>query len=143
MDSTRPKRTELSNPLRYPSADAIEMELAKLAIRRQASITPADLAVYSEDLAGFLMPDLTEGLRSFVRPRERGETAFPDVGSIIEACKVARGERLQREALEREQRAAQEEAEHRATHPEEYFSIADDPDFKALFEKASRRVTIQ
>ena len=112
------------------------MQLAKLAIRRQAAITAMDLKVYAEDLAGFLMLDLLAGLNSFVRPRETGETAFPDVGSIIAACRASRGERLQQEAVESEQRALLEEQEHRRDHPEDYFDVATDPDFQRLMSKA-------
>ena len=69
--------------------------------------------------------DLQAALRSFVRPREAGETAFPSLGDIERACEVARGKRYQAEDAERLRRIELEEAEHRRLHPEEYMRAED------------------
>jgi hypothetical protein len=71
--------------------------MTKLAVRRQAKLSDGDYRVLSEDLAQFELEDIERGLDDLgERPRELGETAFPDWPALKEAVmKYARPRRAQ------------------------------------------------
>jgi hypothetical protein len=98
--------------------------LAKLGVRRQAKLAPADYLVFAEDLMDFEMMDIQSGLESLSsRPRNEGETAFPEVAVMV--AEVQAAGRIRRIAEVRERRLADEarEAARRRTHPEEFEPI--------------------
>jgi len=100
--------------------------LTKLAVRRQAKLSPQDYLVLAEDLLPYEASDIETALDQLGRrPRREGETAFPDLGSIEEEVRAIRSERRACEAKERERQQLLEEAEHRRLHPEEYMRAED------------------
>jgi hypothetical protein len=97
--------------------------LAKLGVRRQAKLATEDYLVFAEDLMPYELTDIQSGLESLSsRPRNEGETAFPESAAVIAEVKYARRDR--KAAEERERRIADEAAERRRreTHPEEYIA---------------------
>ncbi len=65
--------------------------LAKLMVGRQATVSDDDLHVYLEDLADIepaIVAAACETLRK--RPKREYETAFPCIGDILEACRLAK-----------------------------------------------------
>lgn len=64
--------------------------LAKLAIRRQATIHDGDFAVYLEDIAEIPVATVERACDTIGRePRREYETAFPALGDLLKACRVA------------------------------------------------------
>lgn len=83
------------------------------------------------------MVDLEAAMKSIaLRPRAEGETAFPEVATIIAETEAAR--RKRRIAGERERRIADEAAElrRRRTHPEEFEAFGP-ADIEALAKKSA------
>lgn len=73
---------------------------------------------------GYELTDIQSGLELLSsRPRSEGETAFPEIATIVDSVKLAARER--RIAGQRELRIAEEaaEARRRRLHPEEYEPI--------------------
>lgn len=103
--------------------EQIQTLLAKLGVRRQARLDPMDYLVLAEDLAGYELADVEEGLE-LLKHRQEFEPSFPDLGMIEQAIEKVIRER--RWAKAREERAAKaaaaDEAEetHRREHPEDY-----------------------
>lgn len=118
------RETGLSRHWPQVSERTVKLELTRLAVRRQAQIGTLELEVYAPELTQFAELDFDEGLRSFHRPRAQGETAWPALDDLLEACRDARFRRLTLERRTRERQAEEEERQHRLAHPEEYFSVA-------------------
>lgn len=112
---SQPWPTSHENDLR------ISAEFVRLAEARQATISSATLELYSSRLVDYQLEDVREGLTKLsLRPRAEGETAFPDLGTVIGAVKDARRDRrIAEEQREQREAWAAEEA-HRRDHPEEY-----------------------
>lgn len=68
-----------------PSAvDQIKVALATMACYRGATVTPEYLNAFSARLAQEHLPGVLESLRRLGEtPREEGETALPDLGTIL------------------------------------------------------------
>lgn len=95
-------------------------------MRRQAKLSREDYLVFADDLMGFDLRDVEAGLdRIGMRPRNEGETAFPDVATLQMAVRAARGVRIACEAKERERQHDLIAEQHRKDHPELYCSTAD------------------
>lgn len=98
--------------------------LTKFAERRQAQVTTATLLTFAEDLSKYPLGDIEAGLLSISsRRRADGETAFPEIATVVD--EVLSAGRNRRIAEERERRMADEATERRRreTHPEEFEPI--------------------
>lgn len=61
--------------------------LAELSIRRQADVSKETYAVFAEDLMPFPIDDVRQACKNIgSTPRQQGEKAFPEVGTIIAEC---------------------------------------------------------
>jgi hypothetical protein len=87
--------------------------LTMLAERRQAQVSPGTLLTFSMDLATYSLRDIDQALRQIgMMPRREGETAFPDIATIMEAVRgVVRANRVQEPTS----------GERWATHVEEFW----------------------
>lgn len=83
------KETQLSKPSSDRSKqDQIKIQLAKMAIRRQAKMGETEYAVYAYELLHYDLEDITEALDMIgLTARGEGESALPDVGTILEAIR--------------------------------------------------------
>ena len=77
----------------------VDPEIGKLLIviaeARQASVTAETLRVYGKALASHAVQDVRSGLVQIAqRPKREGETAFPDLGTVLQAVSAAQRERL-------------------------------------------------
>ncbi|HTV56513.1 MAG TPA: hypothetical protein VMI06_16575 [Terriglobia bacterium] len=75
-------------------AQWVVMQLTALAEARQAAVTPQTLWLYAQALNGHAQPDISgavEGLS--MTPRGAGETAFPDLATLIAAVTLAKQRR--------------------------------------------------
>lgn len=71
----------------------VEM-LAILCIRRQAKLSSQDFQVFAADLEEFELQDIEVALERLGKnPRTEGETAFPDCGTLLLACRTERSKR--------------------------------------------------
>lgn len=113
MELTRARANQLSTPSSGPSKqEEIKVMLAKLAIRRQAKIAELEFMVFSEDLMLYDLKDIQSAMELLSsRPRGEGETAFPEVATIIAEI---RGSVRGRRALEIEAEKRQREEEYKA-----------------------------
>ena len=99
---------------------SISAELFKLAEARQASVSNATLELYSSHLAHFQLEDVREGLRKLsLRRRQEGETAFPDLATVLDTVDDARRDRRIAEENEKKREAEEAEAAYWRDHPEE------------------------
>lgn len=81
--------------------EEIKMALAKLAVRRQATIGEAELNIFSDDLMRFDLRDVFSALDKIgMRPRAEHELAFPESGAIVKAVEFAEESRKSRIRLE-------------------------------------------
>jgi hypothetical protein len=61
-----------------------------LCIRRQARLSRADYQVFASDLEGFDLPVIERALERLGKtPCAEGKAAFPDSGTLIQACRDA------------------------------------------------------
>lgn len=77
--------------------------LAKMAMLRQAETSALTLNLYSAELAerGIAVEVVVRACAALQEtPRREGETAFPDLGTLLKACSVAK------EAIRQERNAA-------------------------------------
>src|SRR5579862_6013326 len=73
-------------------------QLTILAEARQAAVSAATLELFSSELAQFEVEDIAAGIRTLSLTRRRdGETAFPDLATIVEAVTVKKVRRLREE----------------------------------------------
>lgn len=97
-------------------------QLMWLAEVRQASVSPDTLALYLKEINLFDQRDIERAIRKMGRKsRREGETAFPDLGSLLEAIgreKMARYEAEQQAEYQKYLKDIEE-------HPEKFVSIAD------------------
>lgn len=86
---TKAREMQLTTRSSGPSKqEEIKILLAKLAIRRQAKVGELEFMVFSEDLMPYETRDIQLALESLSsRPRDEGETAFPDTAKILEAVR--------------------------------------------------------
>lgn len=117
------RETSLSRHLPRVSVAEVKLELTRLAVRRQARIGTLELDVYAPEMTQFATLDFLAGLRTFHRPRAQGETAWPPLDDLIEACERARFTRLTEERNRRERMAEESERRHRLEHPEDFFPV--------------------
>ncbi len=121
----KPRASEISP--RSPSSVAvakktIAADLSYLATARQAQVDPVVLGVYYEALKDFPLDEIATACKDLARStRREGETAMPDLGTILEAVRYAGRFRAAREV----QREREREDRHLAEHPEEYVAVRD------------------
>lgn len=83
--------------------------LGKMALERQAEAAKEVLMLYAARLVNFEQQDIWEAVEKItLTRREPGETAFPDVATVIDAVKAAR---YKRESIERQRKRDEESAE--------------------------------
>ena len=123
---TAVKPLEISLRQERPSSLWVTKSLTALATARQATLSRDTLILYASEICDFREDDVSKAIRKIaVRPREEGETAFPDLGTLLKAIKSERSERVNEEEAKRsadEYGAIQED---RRLHPEKYFSVND------------------
>ncbi len=101
--------------------------LTKLSYARQAPLDPNMLAYYSQELAQLNQIDAHQAIDHLCKTRRsEGETAFPDLPTILECVRTFRARREQEEARAK----ITAEDQHRKDHPEEYVWIGDIPEFQ-------------
>jgi hypothetical protein len=107
--------------------------LVKFSIRRQAAINTETLLVYADDLKHLDLPAIEEGLRVLsLTPRAEGETAFPDIGTVLQAVRRIINPRYQRIALDE----INARALHREANPEMYIT---DDETKAMVDRLAAK----
>jgi hypothetical protein len=80
-------------------------------VRRQAKLDDEDYKVFASDLEEYELADIEAGLSQIgKRPRDEGETAFPSLGTMLAAIKLARRQRCDRESEEYRRRQDEEDA---------------------------------
>jgi hypothetical protein len=90
-------------PFDSPS-QKIKIALTELACFRQAKVEAGTLIIFAKRLVSENLSDVLEGLRKLQeRRREEGETAFPEIGSILAAVAAAAGRRKAAASLATEQ----------------------------------------
>jgi len=106
----------------------ISAELIRLAEARQASsgLSEASLEIYSQELSSrFRLDDIRAGLHVLaLTRREDGDTAFPDVGTVLAAVREAVRERHAARTAEAKRMRDDAEERHRKEHPEEYVHVS-------------------
>lgn len=137
MDSSKEKQLRastqhnaLSTSLQNADAHDVKVStivllLAKLGIRRQAKLEDADYLLLADDLSGKDLRDIEAGLGALAqRPREAGETAFPDLGTMLQFIKAAANARITREHEAAAKEAREAKDRHVREHPEEYVTVS-------------------
>jgi hypothetical protein len=77
-------------------------------------------------LAEFREDDVSVAIRKIAfREREQGETAFPDLGTIVNEVRTVRNRRSLEEQLQASREEDARRAEDRRLHPERYFGMAE------------------
>jgi hypothetical protein len=100
----------------------IATSLSYLATARQGQIDAVTLDVYCTELKAFPIDEVMAAVKDLARtPREPGETAMPDLGTVLAAVKYAGRFRIVQEA----EREREREERHRTEHPEAYVSVRD------------------
>jgi hypothetical protein len=83
-DKALTQRSELSKKSK------IVILLTALGIRRQAKLDVEDYLLYASDLESYEMADLENAVGELAKkPRAEGQTAFPDIATILEAVRGA------------------------------------------------------
>lgn len=105
--ASRPEPNAISTQLDRPSLSSVVKLLMTLAEVRQATVSPETLKLYAHRLSCFQLGDIRLGLsRLAERPRQAGETAFPDRATIVQEVRQAeinrRGVEARKLAEERE-----------------------------------------
>jgi hypothetical protein len=114
----------LTQPSGLSKLSKIVMLLTALAIRRQAKLSEQDYQVFASDLEPFEIVDLETATKAIAqRPRAEGETAFPEIATIIGEVQAAGRSRRTAEARERRLADEAEERRRRESHPEEFEPI--------------------
>jgi len=78
--------TALAKPSELSKKSKIVMLLATLGIRRQAKLDKEDYLVFASDLEKYELADIEAGIAA-LPPKRDGQTAFPDVDTILEAVR--------------------------------------------------------
>jgi hypothetical protein len=94
--------TLMHSPKPSPSSiKEISKLLTKFAERRQAQVNPSTLLTFADDLSSYQLSDIDQALMRIASvPRRDGETAFPEVATILEAV---RGVIRARKAIENDE----------------------------------------
>lgn len=96
--------------------------LTKFSLRRQAAVNPETLALFASDLMHVELADLESALTELSnRPRRDGETAFPDLATVLETVRGVRRIRGEHKAID----AENERVAHYKAHPELYMTTED------------------
>ena len=136
---TGQKQTAISKQRAKPSLNSLATMLAWLAQARQASLSKDTVKLYATELGDYLEQDVQAGIRRLgTTPRREGETAFPDLGTVLEAVRSARGARQRYQ--EAEERAAEFAAyqKDRAENPELYGRMEIVDSLNAAIERKGR-----
>lgn len=142
LSKARPNQ-QLTQPSELSKLSKIVMLLGALAIRRQAKLTDQDYQVFASDLEPFEIADIEAGTFAIAQiPKEKGDTAFPEIADIKQAVVMAG--RSRRTAEARERRIADEAAERRRreTHPEEFEAFGP-ADLEALAKKSAGKFSFE
>jgi hypothetical protein len=84
------------------------------------------MKLYSARLANFAQDDILAAIdQLMLTKRQQGETAFPDLATVVEAVELVALRRRQAEAAAKEKAAREAEERNRKEHPENYFNMAD------------------
>lgn len=97
MEISKARPNQVSTQPNEPSKQSrIVLLLAQLGIRRQAKLDPEDYQVFAADLSNYALGDIRTGFKNLAsRPRREGETAFPDLGTMLhEIDNAARARRI-------------------------------------------------
>lgn len=118
-------RTAISRPLQTISPKSTVAKLLLiLSEARQANLSDTALKIYASQLSKHPIEDVQAAVTSLsLSKRQEGETAFPDLATLDEACILAGRPRRQAEYAREQARIAEDESRHRAEHPEEYVDI--------------------
>lgn len=82
--ASRPVQNAISTPLGRPSLSSVVTLLTALAESRQATVSPQTLKLYAHRLSCFPLCDIRLALSRIAdRPRQDGQTAFPDRGTLV------------------------------------------------------------
>jgi hypothetical protein len=88
ITARRQETSMLSKQQTVSHESNIRKLLTILAERRQAQVTPGTLLTFSKDLAVYSLSDIDQALMRIASvPRREGETAFPEVATILEAVR--------------------------------------------------------
>jgi hypothetical protein len=123
---TRQKPTALSKAQENSCLSFRTKALTLMALRRGAAVSKEALELAARDLLPFDDCDVQAATVEIgFTPREEGETAWPDTGTLVGL--VRRKARLRRDEAEARQHAADERtmAEERRLHPELFINLAD------------------
>ena len=121
-----PKPLAISQSCKPPSQSWVMKQLALLATARQATVSRDTYLLYASEISDYPEDEISRAIRKFaLRPREEGETAFPDLGTFVQAVKYEGRERRERQAQERESFEWTALAEEKREHPERFISFAE------------------
>lgn len=131
------KQSPSSNHLK-----AIIVLLVKLAERRQAAVNSSTLVTFADDLGSYELADIDAACSELgTRRRAEGETAFPDLPTILEAVRGvirARKPSPEQEAIERENARVQ----HFKDYPEDYLTKEEFHEFKDKIAAMCQKVSM-
>ena len=118
---TRPQRRSQSDE---DAGDRIVILLTRLSYARQVTADANVLAYFAGELERFNYLDVESAIELLCKTRRQdGETAFPDLATMIEAVEAAARSRRIAEAKQARKLSEEEERRHREAHPEEYVSV--------------------
>jgi hypothetical protein len=123
--AARQKGSAISQCSRTSSErEIIATNLTYMAISRRGQLDQVDLKLYCDRLQSLPVPieEICAALKDIAEtPRGEGETAIPDVGTILDAVREAGRFRVVVEA----RRKREQEDRHLAEHPEAYVAVRD------------------
>lgn len=135
--STAVKPLAISTRPEPPSSPWLVKRLTALATARQASVSRDTLILYTSELAEYREDDISQAIRKIAfTPREEGETAFPELGTIARTVRSFAIERNRVEERRRRREEDERRAEDRRQHPENYMSFRD---FMTAFNESRKR----
>lgn len=118
-------QTAISRPLQTISPKSTVAKLLLiLSEARQANLSDTALKIYASQLSRHPIEDVQAAVTNLsLSRRQEGETAFPDLATLDEACILVGRPRRQAERARQQAEVDQAQAKHRAEHPEEYVDI--------------------
>jgi hypothetical protein len=123
---TQQKRTALSTRQKNSSLSFAVEALTYLAMARQANVSKETLKLFAGELLDFEHEDIVSVIRAIVRtPRREGETAFPDLGTLLQAVRSQRAQRLEKEKAKKVSADARAMAEDLRLHPEKFLNLGE------------------
>jgi hypothetical protein len=124
MAITERKQTQLSTRQSPSSLIWLTKALTYLSVGRQGQLSKEMFALYTDKLKEFREDDVQAAIDKILdTPRREGETAIPDIGTLREAVRQARGRRQAGEEKQaRDQEFAQLEADRQA-NPDKYITF--------------------